>query len=287
MNIQTGGIVVAVLAGAWLANWVIDLVIPRLARVLAHYSERVEVEKVFALRRLETFVGIGAAVARLLIAALAMYLIWRLVMPTTAPIALLGASAFFAIVAGSTLGPLLRDVTSGTLMIAERWYNVGDHITVEPFMNVSGVVEQLTPRSTQLRSLSGEVVWMHNQHVQAVRVMKRGVRTIALDVFVTDLEDGKRVIEQAIQALPTDPTMVARQMRIHETEKLGEGLWRITASGQTTHGREWLIEDFAVKAILKYDALREAGPVIAHGPIASYTDATAVRRFGRMIRAKE
>jgi small conductance mechanosensitive channel len=206
-------------------------------------------------------------------------------MPTTAPVALLGASAFLAIVAGSTVGPLLRDVTFGTMMIAERWYNVGDHIVVEPFLNLSGVVEQVTPRSTKLRSLSGEVIWLHNQHIQGARVTSRGLRSMALEVFVRDLDEGKRVIERAIKTLPTGPTMLAGQLAITETEQLGKELWRITAVGQTTPGREWLIEDFALKAISKTDTQGERS-VIVHGPIARYADATAERRFRRTIRAR-
>jgi hypothetical protein len=62
---------------------------------------------------------------------------------------------------------------------------------------------------------------------------------------------------------------------------MGEGLWRITATGQITPGREWLIEDFALKAINKY-----GGDSIVHGPIARYADATAERRFKRTIRAR-
>ena len=55
-------------------------------------------------------------------------------------------------------GPLLRDITTGSVMIAERWYGVGDYIIAEPFLNIQGVVEQVSLRSTKLRGLSGEVV---------------------------------------------------------------------------------------------------------------------------------
>lgn len=285
MNTELWGSIALIILGAWLITWLVDWITPRLARVLARFSDKASSpEQVIQLRRLETFLGIGAAVVRVLVVLAAMYLIWRILMPTTAPVALIGASAFVAIIAGSTLGPLLRDLTTGTLMIAERWYHVGDHITVEPFVGVSGVVEALTPRSTKLRSLSGEVIWLHNQHIQGVRVMNRGVRTIALDLFVTDLDAGKHVVEQAFRMLPTGPMKVARQEAVTDTEELGGDLWRITATAQTIPGREWLIEDFAVKAILKYDALKGGDSVIVHGPIARYVSDTAERRFKRAVR---
>jgi hypothetical protein len=209
------------------------------------------------------------------------YAAWRLIMPATAPLALIGASAFFMILAGNTLGTLLRDVTFGSMMIAERWYNVGDHVTIEPF-GASGVVEVLTPRATKLRALTGEAIWLHNQHVMAARVSSRAVRTIALDVFVNEPERGRTMIERAIRALPAGPTMLARQLKISETEQVGEELWRISAVGQTMPGREWLIEDFAIKAITKQDHEE----VIVHGPIARNADATAERRFRRTVQAK-
>jgi small-conductance mechanosensitive channel len=197
----------------FVANRLIDAVVPRLAKVLTNMTDKAETTgAVWQFRRLETFLGIAAALIRALAACALVYLAWRMITPTTAPIALIGASAFFAIVAGSTLGPVLRDITSGTMMIAEGWYNVGDHIDVEPFGNVSGVVERLTPRSTKLRSLSGEAIWLHNQHIQGARVTHRGVKTMALDVFVSDLEAGKRAIEKATKTLPTGPTMLARQL---------------------------------------------------------------------------
>ncbi|HEY2004054.1 MAG TPA: hypothetical protein VGH44_02970 [Candidatus Saccharimonadia bacterium] len=152
---------------------------------------------------------------------------------------------------------------------------------VEPFMGVSGVVEQVTPRSTKLRSLTGEAIWLHNQSIAGVRVTSGGVRTMALDVFVNDPEAGKKAIEKAIRTLPTGPTMLARQLKINDSEQMGDELWRITATGQTAPGREWLIEDFALKAINKY-----GGAIIVHGPIARYADATAERRFRRSVHAR-
>lgn len=81
---------------------------------------------------------------------------------------------------------MLRDLTAGTAMIAEQWFNVGDYIRVEPFIDVGGVVERATLRSTKLRSLNGEIIWLHNQHIHGIKVTPRGIRTMAVDIFVND-----------------------------------------------------------------------------------------------------
>ncbi len=170
-------------------------------------------------------------------------------------------------------------------MIAEKWYNVGDHIVVEPFISLGGVVEQVNLRSTKLRSLNGEVIWVHNQHIQGVRVAPRGLRTISIDTFVSDLERGRQLIERVLETMPTGPTMIAGPLAISEEEQLGS-IWRITSVGQTSPGREWLIEDFAVKALLKLDGGTKPEPIIAYGPIVRYTDAVAEKRFSRSMGPK-
>jgi small conductance mechanosensitive channel len=162
-------------------------------------------------------------------------------------------------------------------MIAEQWYNVGDHIKIDPFWELSGVVEKVNLRSTKLRTLSGEEVWVHNQHIQAVRVTPRGVRTMSVDTFVSDLEKGRKLIGRVINTMPTGPAMIATALVIKDEEQHG-GVWRITAVGQTTPGREWLIEDFAVRALKEADEANKE-QIIVHGPIVRYSDALAEKRF--------
>ncbi|MDB5186326.1 MAG: mechanosensitive ion channel MscS, small conductance mechanosensitive channel, partial [Candidatus Saccharibacteria bacterium] len=237
-------------------------------------------------RRVETSLMAILAIAKVVIFFGALYVAWRILNPSSTPVALVGASALFIVLASATVVPLLRDITYGTVMIAERWYNVGDHIVVEPFLGVSGIVEHVTLRSTKLRSLTGEIIWLHNQHVQGVRITPRGVKTLAIDVFVSDAEQGKKVMSKGLAAIPKEATMVARAFSRIETEKLTEDLWRLSAVGQTAPGREWLIEDFAIKAIKKYDESGEHDPVIIHGPIVRFADEAAMKRFKRTVRAK-
>ena len=279
-------VILVILLVIMIANRIVSAIIPRLSRFVTIRTDRyASPDRTLRLRRFETYMSVGVAIFRVLIAALGIYVAWHLIMPSTAPIALVGASAFFIVIAGGTIAPILRNVTYGALMISERWYNVGDHIEV-PLYGLSGVVEQVTLHSTKLRSLNGEAHWIHNAHVEAAKVMSRAAQTIAIDIFVTDLAIGRTVIERTIQTLPAGPMMVAKQLTITDTEELGNGLWRISAVGETTLGREWLLEDFAVKTILKYDRETKGGPVIVHGPIAHYTDSLAERRFKRAVQTR-
>ncbi|MGK2896410.1 MAG: mechanosensitive ion channel domain-containing protein [Candidatus Saccharimonadales bacterium] len=87
-------------------------------------------------------------------------MVWRLLAPHTSSsgLAAIGAGTFFIVFAGQTLGMILRDITAGAAMIIEGWLHVGDFIKIEPFMDLSGMVERFTLRSTKLRSLSGSVI---------------------------------------------------------------------------------------------------------------------------------
>jgi small conductance mechanosensitive channel len=173
-------------------------------------------------------------------------------------------------------------------MIIEKWFNVGDFIKVEPFMDVAGVVERFTLRSTRLRSLSGEVIWMHNQQMMAVHVTPRGVRTMAVDIFVRDRVEGERAIEKIIGTVPTGPTLLARPLRIKYAERWDDELWRITVVGETPPGREWLVEKYFVNALNEIDEGKsKADRIFIHEPMARYADPEADRRFSRAVRVKK
>src|SRR5256885_5939241 len=71
------------------------------------------------------------------------------------PVAVLGGSAFLAVVLGFAAQRFLMDIVAGTLIGFERWYAVGDFLMLEP-AKASGIVEQFGLRTTVLRSLNGD-----------------------------------------------------------------------------------------------------------------------------------
>jgi small-conductance mechanosensitive channel len=244
-------------------------------------------ERFIRLRQVETYLSVTVAVIRATVVAVVGYIVWRMISPSSnSGAAAIGASAFFIVIAGQTLGTVLRDITSGTIIIVEQWFNVGDFVKIEPFIDVSGVVERLTLRSTRLRSLSGEIVWIHNQQIQAAHVTPRGVRTVAVDVFVRDKEKGLQTLKELKKAVPVGSTMLAKPLFIGKPEEWGNSLWRITIIGQTAPGREWLIENFFVNAIKEVDSgvRNKMNRVFVYEPIARYADPVADKKFKRAVR---
>lgn len=272
---------------AYLFNRLMERITPGLARRLTKQLEGSNAsERFLRTRRMETFLSLGVAIGRVVVVVGALAIAWRLTNSSTGPVAIIGASTVFIILGSATVVPLLRDITSGIIMLLERWYNVGDHIVIEPFPHLAGIVEQMTLRSTKLRSMNGEVIWIHNQHIQAVRVSAAVSHTLAIETFVSDPNLGRTTIEKAIKVLPTSPITIPKALAISEVKEVDDGLWRITAICEVTPGREWILENFAVDAIKTTDARINEKPVIIHGPIAYYADVTAEKRFRRSVRGR-
>lgn len=275
----------SVIIAYWLSRFIAKLIV-RIAQSIAVRADTAsDDEKHIQYRRVETYLSVTIALVRVSIVAIVAYIAWRLLSPddSTSAVAL-GASAFILVIASATLGPVLRDTTAGSTMIVERWFHVGDFIRVEPFLELGGVVERMTLRSTRLRSLNGEVIWLHNQHIQGVRVTPHGVRTIAVDVFVNNKEHGEKLVDKAIQTIPTGTMTVTKKLRITRQEQWGDKLWLLTVEGQTPPGREWLIEDFFVGSLKELDEKERDAKVLARKPLVRMNDAAAERSFRRAVR---
>lgn len=283
-------LIVSLIAAYWISKYLAKSIV-KIAQIVATHSDKESnEERAIRLRQIETYLSVTVAVVRAVTVAIVGYIAWRVFSPasSSSTAAALGASAFIVVFMGQTLGMLLRDITAGATMIVERWFNVGDFIKIEPFADVSGVVERFTLRSTRLRSLSGEIVWIHNQQMMAVHVTPRGVRTMAVDVFVHDREAGEKAVRKIIGTVPSGPMMLAKPLKIKITEKWDDDVWRITVEGQMLPGREWLVEKYFVNAIKEIDAdKKRADRLIIHEPIPRWADPEADRRFKRAIRIKK
>lgn len=286
-------LVVSLVVSYWLSRFVARFIILIAQKVAVRSDNESDTVKALRLRQVETYLGVIVAIVRVVIVAVVAYICWRVLSPVESSriggsgAAAIGASAVFIVVAGQTLGPILRDVTAGATIIIERWFTVGDYVKLEPFWDVTGVVERLTLRSTKIRSLSGEVIWIHNQKIDAVHVTPNGVRTLAVDVLVSDKEQGTELIRRTIAKLPTGHMTVAGKLKIVDTIKYTDELWMVTVQGNTVPGREWLIENYFVSQLQKENSrLLKKNRVLEGDPIVRYADPETERRFRRAVRVQ-
>lgn len=288
-DIDLGAIIIFAVAilVAYLVSKVCVALVIKLVRLVTKLISQApsKTERSINAQRVETYLSVSLALLRAAIFAIFLFAAWQIVNPQAAPLAIVSATTLFVIMAGATIAPMLRDLTTGSLIIVERWFNVGDFVSLEPFANISGVVERMTLRYTKLRNISGEVIWVHNQNIQGARVLPKGVRTFAIELFVDDLKAGKSLIEQTAKMLPVGPTMMRRELKVVDEQKLSEKLWQITAHCQTAPMREWLIEEFATSAIKELDEDQKKQCII-HGPMVRYADPETERRFIRSQQLK-
>ncbi len=255
----------------------------RLTQILSRQADKTQnLATVNRLRSIETFLVLSIAIVRAFIMIFSLYFWWVLSHPDQQPGAIIGAGALAALVLSGMLSPILRDVAYGSLMMSEHWFGIGDHITIEPF-NLQGVVERVTLRSTKVRSLSGEMVWVNNQSINAVKVTPKGLRTIALELFVNDLEAGIDLVEETNRHLPTGALLVATPLSIMTEVNVSENLWHITAIADVAPEREWLMNTFAIQVIKELDGAKKK-PTLATEPITRNADSDAERRFARTIK---
>lgn len=284
-------LIFSILFAYWFSKIVASIIIRIAQRVAVRSDIESNTLKSLKLRQVETYLGVTVAVVRVVIVIVVSYIAWRLLSPEGSEqlggsgAAAIGASAAFIVIGGQTVGTILRDITAGTTMIAEQWFKVGDHVKIEPFWDMSGVVERLTLRSTKIRRLSGETVWVHNQQISAVHVLPHGVRSMTVNVFVNDKVQGEKLVKSVTSNLPTGPMMLAQPMTLRKIEKWGDEQWLISIDGKTVPGREWLIEQHFVNALMKKNGkLTSKNTIITEDPIVIYDDPETSKRFQRAIR---
>ena len=189
--------------------------------------------------------------------------------------ALAGAS-LLVLLLGFALQRFLIDILSGIFMQFEGWFAIGDSVVMEP-SGLTGIVEETSLRSTKLRSVGGDVIYVNNSQVSAVRVLPRGVREVSIEIVVRDEQEGRRLLEDAARVMPVGPTQFVRAPWIDEVERLDDELVLLRARAAVAPGREWLAEGFLTEVLRE----RAAEGLIVHGPIVMEVDELARRRYAR------
>jgi len=190
--------------------------------------------------------------------------------------ALAGAS-FALLVAAFAAQRVLIDMIAGFVMFIERWYSVGDTVVLQTAYELQGVVEDVSLRRTRLRALNGEVIYVHNSQISAVRLLPRGVKELVVELFVSDREAGERLVAEVATIVPEGPTTLVRRPWIDSVEQLSDDLTRISLRATVAPGREWLVEGFLC------DLLKERADegLIVHGPVTLAVDERKARSFAR------
>lgn len=100
---------------------------------------------------------------------------------------------------------LIKDFINGLLILLEDQYGVGDIIVID---KVSGLVENMNLRITQLRNEEGRLITIPNGAISIVQNLSKEWSRVDLQVSVAydaDLEKALEVINQVAQEMTVDP----------------------------------------------------------------------------------
>jgi small-conductance mechanosensitive channel len=272
-----------VVAGVFLLALILSRLGGRVAAFLVDRNERrsalgadhVDTGVISGLKQRETAISLIQTSVTYLVVGIALLLSIMTLTGARRVETVVGAS-FLAIALAFSFQRFLTDVVAGLLMFFEGWFRVGDTIAVEPF-GLEGVVERVSLRSTEIRSVSGEVIRVSNSEVKAVRVVPRGFREYEAELYATDPERVQELVGRVARIVPVGPTHFVRRPVLEECEELDDDLHRIRLRTAVAAGREWLAEEFLPSLVCE----RAEEGLIVHGPIVTAVDDQATRRFAR------
>lgn len=190
----------AVFAVAWVVNrivrrivgrWARGLVSPRLRQHAPSILQRTSDLNPRSESRAETITSVAKSVSSVAVWTLALFTGLSLIGLNIGPL-LAGAS-----VAGVALGfgaqTVVRDFLSGTFMVAEDQFGVGDVIEISGVIGtsnaVTGVVEKVTLRATRIRDVNGTVWHIPNGEIRRIGNKSQEWARALLDVQVTSDSD--------------------------------------------------------------------------------------------------
>lgn len=100
---------------------------------------------------------------------------------------------------------LIKDLIGGLLILIENQYAIGDIIEVG---QVSGQVERITLRTTEIRDVNGQLYIVPNGEVRVVGNQTSDWSRAVVDIGVAyeeDLDRALRVLEESVKAFGQDP----------------------------------------------------------------------------------
>lgn len=203
------------------------------ARDLARSAER-------SKQRAQTLATLLESLATLTIFALAVMISLGELDISLGP--LLAGAGIIGIAIGFGAQAVVRDFLAGIFMLVEDQYGVGD---VVDFGDASGVVEEISLRTTRLRDLNGTVWYVPNGEIRRVANKSYSWARCVLDVAVaydTDVDLAARIIKQAADSVWADhleTATILEEPEIWGVEDLGESAVLIRLVVKTEPGEQW------------------------------------------------
>lgn len=240
--IKTDGLEIAVILGlSWLAIRFGNIFIRKAVRnSISNDKHGTKEDKE---KREKTLVGIIGATLKVFVYAIASLLVLANLGLNIGP--LLAGAGIAGVAIGFGAQSLVTDFISGIFIIMENQYRVGDSIEVN---NESGVVQKVSIRTTVLRNLDGELIYIPNGEIRIATNKSMEFSKINLDIGVaydSDIDKVREVVNKVGEELAKEKefedliTEAPKFMRIND---LGDSSVVIKINGKVKAGEQWKIK---------------------------------------------
>jgi moderate conductance mechanosensitive channel len=201
---------------------------------------RISLSNIGLKNRADTLESILKSLSRTTVFVLALISILSILKVDVAPLAA-GAGIVGIII---TLGTqsLVKDLLTGSFILIENQFDVGDVITIN---NLSGTVEEMSLRTTILRSVDGNIHIIPNGQINVVTVLTEDWSRAVLDIPVAQSSDIERVthllenINQRMREEEHWKSLILEDLKVLGVESFAENAVTIRSLYKTIPGKQW------------------------------------------------
>ncbi len=290
--------ILVILLGAWLIRWLIHRAIDRLVAslverhaggdtttmgavdptptaqlpVLRRYGRKagrvisrsglVATERQRA--RVETLGSVLRSIASILVWGTAVLMIGDALNINMGPV--LASAGVGGVALGFGAQSLVKDFLSGTFMILEDQYGVGDFIDTG---DVQGTVEEVTLRVTRLRDLEGVIWYVRNGEIVRIANRSQGWNTATIDIPVSPRESSEKVIEvlrEVASNMYDDPVWRRKLLSppsVAGVESVTGTSLTIRTFAKCQTNTHWAVQrEFRERGVTALDAAGVRGPIV-------------------------
>jgi len=194
-------------------------------------------------QRAEALGTLAESVVRVIVWGLAILTALGTVGVNLAP--LIAGAGVLGVAIGFGAQDIVKDFLSGVIMLVEDQYGVGDIIDAG---SASGVVEEVSLRTTRLRDVHGTVWHIPNGAIARVGNMTQGWSRMLLDVDVayeTDVDHAITFLERLLrdfeQREDVAPLLLGEPMEIWGVNDLGDSSVAIRVVAKAVPGQQWAL----------------------------------------------
>ncbi|HST40716.1 MAG TPA: mechanosensitive ion channel family protein [Conexibacter sp.] len=190
-----------------------------------------------AEQRANALSGVLRSIVSFVIFAIAGFMVLDELGVNLAP--LLAGAGVVGLAIGFGSQALVKDFLSGMFILVEDQFGVGDVVDLD---GTSGVVEAISLRTTQLRSVEGTVWHVPNGEIRRVGNMSKHWSRAVLDVEVaygTDIEQARAVIKRVADEVWRASGDVLEEPDVQGVERLGASGVTIRTLVKTTPSQQW------------------------------------------------